>query len=46
MQRLLTPLVMIFVEKMFEKDFGVDLAPFELPHKRKGFFDNWKKTVF
>ena len=38
MQKLWTPLAAIFVEKKFEKIFGVVLDPFELPHERNFWY--------
>ena len=44
MQKLLTPLATLFVEKNLEKNFGVVLDPFELPHEKN--FDILKKMAF
>ena len=44
MQKLWTPLATIFVEKKFEKNFGVVLDPFELPHERNFWYP--KKNHF
>ena len=38
MQKLWTPLATIFVEKKIEKNFGVVLDPFELPHERNFWY--------
>ena len=38
MQKFCTPLGTLFVEKKFEKNFGVVLHPFELPHERNFWY--------
>ena len=38
MQKLCTPLATLFVEKKIEKNFGVVLDPFELPHERNFWY--------